>query len=95
MSFILLQVRAVRVVHGYDADDRERAETIEGEAFAPKLIALSRILSATERTLLVTGSHGRVMLWEYREGLAELTARLAAAGLVAPACVSAAWPAPG
>lgn len=84
MRFIQLNVRTARLVHGYDAQNQEIAETFSGEAFAPKLIAIDRIQSATERFVLVTSNHGRVAYWEYEGGLDALHARLAAAALVVP-----------
>lgn len=82
MSFIRLRVRTATIVHGYTDRNEEIAETLDDQAFADKLIAISRIQSATEQFLLVTGSHGRVMYWEYEGSLDALAQRLAAAGLV-------------
>lgn len=81
-KFISLQIRNCRIVHGYAQDNTEIVETVEGEQFAEKLIAIDRIRSATEQYLLVTSSHERVMYWEYQGGLGALKARLDAAGLV-------------
>ncbi len=81
-AFITLRVRNTLVHHGYTADGQEIVETIAGEPFAEKLIAIDRIQSATERTLLVSAPHGRALYWEYEGGLAALTERLAAAGHV-------------
>jgi hypothetical protein len=81
-NFISLRVRNALVLHGYTADNQEIMQEIEGEAFVEKLIAVSRIQSATEKYLLVTSSHGRVLYWEYEGGLAALKARLTTAGLV-------------
>jgi hypothetical protein len=84
MNFISLRVRTARVVHGYDAENQEILEEVQGEAFVEKIIALSRIQSISEKYVLVTSSHGRVMYWEYEEGLPLLKARLARAGLLMP-----------
>ena len=84
MRFISLRVRNAILMHGYTADNQEIVDETPGEAFVDKLLAVDRIQSATEKYLLVTSSHGRVMYWEYEGGLAAVTARLAAAGLVVP-----------
>jgi hypothetical protein len=77
-----VRVRNALVIHGYTADNQEIVEEISGEEFVDKLIAVDRIQSATQRYLLVTSSHGRVLYWEYEGGLETVTARLASAGLV-------------
>ena len=83
MKFISLRVRNGLTVHGYNADNTEIVEQHHDQEFVPKLIAVNRIQSATEKYLLVTSSHGRVMYWEYDMSLTELTALLSSAGLVA------------
>ena len=82
MKFISLRVRNAILMHGYAIDNQEIVETFEGEAFVEKLIAVDRIQSATEKYLLVTSSHGRMMYWEYEGTLASVKERLAASGLV-------------
>lgn len=84
MKFIPLRVRAATIVHGYDDTHRDISERCEGAQWQDKLLAIDRLLSATEQRLLVAGSHGRVMYWEYEGGLAALTQRLANAGLALP-----------
>ncbi len=80
--YIALRVRTAMVVHGFTADNQEIVENPAEDAFVRKLIAVDRIQSATEKYLLVTSSHGRVMYWEYEGGLAALEERLQKAGLV-------------
>ena len=82
MKFISLRVRNALLMHGYAPDNQEIVEEFKDEAFVEKLIAVDRIQSLTEKYVLVTSSHGRVMYWEYEGSLASVTARLAAAGLV-------------
>lgn len=82
MTFISLRVRNGLTMHGYTDDNAEIVETHDDEAFVEKLVAVSRIQSATEKYLLVTSSHGRVMYWEYDLSLVQLTEKLARAGLV-------------
>ena len=82
MKFISLRVRNALLMHGYTADNQEIVEEFKDEAFVEKLIAVDRIQSLTEKYVLVTSSHGRVMYWEYEGSLASVKERLAAAGLV-------------
>ena len=82
MKFISLRVRNALLMHGYSADNVEIVEEFKDEAFVDKLIAVDRIQSVTEKYLLVTSSHGRVMYWEYEGSLASVKERLAKAGLV-------------
>jgi hypothetical protein len=82
MKFISLRVRNAILMHGYTDDNQEIVEEFKDEAFVDKLIAVDRIQSLTEKYVLVTSSHGRVMYWEYEGTLASVRDRLAAAGLV-------------
>lgn len=84
MKFIALRVRNALVMHGYDDNNREIVDEIRDEPFVDKLIAIERIQSVSEKYLLVSSSHGRLMYWEYEGGLAAFTRRLADAGLVVP-----------
>ena len=82
MKFISLRVRNAITMHGYPDDNTEIEEIHRNQEFAEKLIAVSRIQSATERYILVSSSHGRVMYWEYDLSLSQLAELLAKAGLV-------------
>lgn len=83
MKFILLSVRPALTFHGYSVDNQEIVEEAPATPFAGKLIAIDRIQSVTEQYVLVTGSHGRMMYWEYEGSLADITDRLRLANLVA------------
>ena len=72
MKFIELKVRTARIVHGFDSDNREIVEEVKELDFTRKLIAVQRIQSVSEAYILVTGSHGRVMYWEYELSLADI-----------------------
>ncbi|TLM74308.1 hypothetical protein ACONUD_16885 [Microbulbifer harenosus] len=84
MKFLELEVRTALVVHGYDENNREIVEKVDEPEFKTKLIAPTRIQSISEQYLLVTGSNGRIMYWEYRGSMDELHGRLAEAGLMLP-----------
>jgi hypothetical protein len=80
-AFISVRVRNALVLHGYTDDNQEVVETVSDQPFVEKLLAVSRLQSVSEQYLLVTSSHGRVMYWEYEGGLADIRARLQAAGV--------------
>jgi hypothetical protein len=82
MKFISVRVRNSIVMHGYAADNREIIDEIKDEEFVEKLIAIERIQSVSEKYILVSSSHGRVLYWEYEGTLAEIKERLGNAGLV-------------
>jgi hypothetical protein len=84
MNFLTLRVRTAIVVHGYDSENKEIVEEPQGEPFVEKTIALSRIQSISDKYVLVTSSHGRVMYWEYEGGMSALKERLSKAGVLIP-----------
>lgn len=81
MKYLEINVRTAAIIHGFDGDNREIREPGQDD-FTTKLVAIERIQSISEQYLLVTGSHGRVMYWEYEGGLAQLRDRLDAAGMM-------------
>jgi hypothetical protein len=83
MKFISLRVRSTLVVHGYTPDNHEVVERVEDAAFAEKIIATARIQSVSEQYVLVTGSHGRLMYWEYEGGIDAVRQQLVRGGLLA------------
>ena len=80
--FIKLTTTSYMIVHGYDEQNREITETVEQPEPTVKLVAVERIQSISEKYVLVTASHGRLLYWEYREGFTELARQLAAHGLL-------------
>jgi hypothetical protein len=85
MKFISLRVRSALVVHGYTPDNREvveRIERVKDVAFAEKIVAIERIQSVSDEYVLVTGSHGRLMYWEYEGGIDAVRQRLKRGGLL-------------
>lgn len=83
MKFISLRVRSCLVVHGYTPDNREVVERVDDGAFAEKIIAIERIQSVSDQYVLVTGSHGRLMYWEYEGGIDAVRQRLTSSALLA------------
>ena len=82
MKFISVRVRTAIVMHGYTDDHKEIIEEFKDELFVEKLVAVERIQSVSEKYILVSSSHGRVMYWEYEGGMSSIKERLAKAGLV-------------
>lgn len=82
MAFISLTVGNFTVVHGYDEHNREIVENVVVETPVAKLVAISRIQSVSEKYVLVTGSHGRLMYWEYTDGYEAVQDKLRHAGLL-------------
>ncbi len=70
------------LMHGYTEDNEEIIQSFEGQEFVEKLLLIERIQSVTEKYILVTSSHDRVMYWEYEGGFDALKQRLSAAGLL-------------
>jgi hypothetical protein len=82
MKYISVRVRNGLVMHGYDADNQEILEEAKDERFIEKVILLDRIQSIGEKYILVAGSHGRMLYWEYEGGFEALKSRLHKAGLL-------------
>jgi hypothetical protein len=82
MKYISVRVRNGLVMHGYDADNQEILEEAKDERFIEKVILVDRIQSIGEKYILVTGSHGRMLYWEYEGGFEALKSRLHKAGLL-------------
>ncbi len=74
--FVQVRVRTALVVHGYDALNKEVVETVNEPQFQTKLVAMHRVLSVSDKYLLVSASHGRVMYWEYEGGFEALQEKL-------------------
>ncbi|NME71393.1 hypothetical protein [Flammeovirga aprica] len=80
--FIEVEVKLSVIVHGYDSDNKVIEETFEEEGFMKKILAVSRIQSISEKYILVTSSHGRIMYWEYKGSMEDLKQRLLHVGEV-------------
>ena len=80
MKYLEIEVKTAFTVHGFDENNQEIVETVNEADYMKKLVSIERIQSISEQYLLVTSSHGRVMYWEYKGTMAELTDRLIAGG---------------
>lgn len=82
MKFIELEVKTAFTVHGFDENNKEVIENVSDDIFVKKLISIDRIQSISEKYILVTSSHTRVMYWEYNCSMDELTQKLKSSGLL-------------
>ena len=55
------------ILHGFDNQNQEILEEVEVDSVAKKLIAVHRILSVSEKYILVAYAYDRIIYWEYEE----------------------------
>lgn len=75
-KFIKLTTGNYLIVHGFDASNKEIVEEVTVPQKMVKIVAIERIQSISEKYILVTGSHGRLMYWEYEENFEDLQKQL-------------------
>lgn len=75
-DFIQIRCRGYRMIHGFDAENREIEERVGGGEWVDKIIAVSRIQSITERYIRMSYSHERIIYWEYEGGLEAIARKL-------------------
>lgn len=75
-KFIRVTTRNYLIVHGFDANNKEIIEEVTVSEKMVKILAIKRILSISSKYILVSGSHGRMMYWEYDESFEELQKQL-------------------
>ena len=54
-------MRTAIVMHGYSEDNKEVVEEFNDDLFVEKLLAIERIQSISDKYILVSSSHGRVV----------------------------------
>ena len=74
--FLELEVKLGIIMHGFDNQNKEIEEVFEESEFMNKIISIARIQSISEKYILVSSSHGRIMYWEYKGTMEELKQRL-------------------
>lgn len=67
MKFIELTLKNHTILHGFDARNQEIVENVEVEKASKKLVALDRILSVSEKFILIKYAYDRIVYWEYME----------------------------
>ncbi|MET3128607.1 hypothetical protein ABID42_003726 [Arcicella rosea] len=75
-KFIKLTTGNYLIVHGFDASNKEIVEEVTVPQKMVKIVAIERIQSISEKYILVTGPHGRLMYWEYEENFEDLEKQL-------------------
>lgn len=78
MDYIELMLKDHTIVHGYDDANLELTEHVEVESASRKLVAVDRILSVTDNTILISSPFDRVVYWEYTDSYDDVRAQLQA-----------------
>ncbi|MBX2840852.1 MAG: hypothetical protein KTR26_03720 [Flammeovirgaceae bacterium] len=79
--FIEIEVKTAIIVHGYDTNNQEIIEELNEEDFIKKIVSIDRIQSISEKYILVSSSHERVMYWEYKGSMEEIKLKLINVGI--------------
>lgn len=82
MKFIKLTVKNHKIMHGFDADNKEIIENVVVDKSTVKLIAIDRIQSISEKFIL-TSYADRLIYWEYEESFNDIISQLNKLNLVA------------
>ncbi|MBW1295898.1 hypothetical protein [Aquimarina litoralis] len=67
MKFIELTLQSHIIVHGFDARNQEITEEVTVASPSKKLVAVDRILSISEKYILIKYAFDRVIYWEYHD----------------------------
>ncbi len=76
MKFIELTLKNHVILHGFDARNKEITEEIRVEEASKKLVAIDRILSVSEKFILIKYAYNRIVYWEYEEDYDNIKALL-------------------
>ncbi|QKX06226.1 hypothetical protein HN014_15350 [Aquimarina sp. TRL1] len=76
MKFIELTLQNHTILHGFDARNQEITEAVTVETPSKKLVAVDRILSVSERFILIKYAYDRIIYWEYLDGYEEVLKKL-------------------
>ncbi len=67
MKFIELTLHNHTIVHGFDARNQEIIEKVEVKSPSKKLVSVDRILSVSNKYILIKYAFDRIIYWEYLE----------------------------
>lgn len=67
MKFIELTLHNHIIVHGFDARNQEITEEVAVEIPSKKMVSTDRILSVSEKYILIKYAFDRIIYWEYAE----------------------------
>ncbi len=76
MKFIELTLKNHTILHGFDARNKEITEDVEVQEASKKLVAIDRILSLSEKFILIEYAYNRIIYWEYMEDYKAVKAML-------------------
>ncbi|WP_405207530.1 hypothetical protein [Aquimarina sp. LLG6339-5] len=76
MKFIELTLQSHTIVHGFDARNQEIIEKVVVESPSKKLVSVDRILSISEKYILIKYAFDRIIYWEYLEDYENLKTML-------------------
>ncbi len=72
IKFIELTLKNHTIVHGFDARNQEITEEVQVSEASKKLVAIDRVLSVSEKYILITYAYDRIIYWEYEEEYAQV-----------------------
>ncbi len=75
-GFIEITVGNHLILHGFDEGNREIIEEVKVEKPSKKLVAISRILSVSEKYILTSYAFDRLIYWEYEGTMDEIKMKL-------------------
>jgi hypothetical protein len=73
--FIPLTVTNHAILHGFDENNKEILEQVVSEP-STKLVQVDRILSVSEKYVLISYAFDRIIYWEYLDGYEKVKAML-------------------
>ncbi|WP_299211696.1 hypothetical protein [uncultured Aquimarina sp.] len=76
MKFIELTLKNHIIVHGFDARNQEITEEVTVASASKKFVAVDRILSVSEKYILIKYGYDRIIYWEYLEEYKSVKAML-------------------
>ncbi len=76
MKFIELTLKDHNILHGFDSQNHEIIEEVKVNAASKKLVALDRILSLSDKFILIKYAYDRIVYWEYLEEYEEVKMKL-------------------
>lgn len=67
MKFIELTLKNHIILHGFDAQNKEIIEKVHVDGSSKKIVSVDRILSISEKYILIKYAYDRIIYWEYEE----------------------------
>lgn len=76
MKYIELSLKNHLILHGFDKDGKEILEEVKAENYSKKMVAVHRILSLSQKYILISYAFDRIVYWEYEESYEQVKALL-------------------